>query len=132
LEPTRLTYEDALLYLEKAVADKGAEYTYPKSTARRVTYDSGTEVFEDTQCVYFDTETHQPSCIIGHVLHYMGYTPTQISPYEGQTVATMTDNGFLIVDRATETLLATAQAHQDTRKSWGESLRLARLEVDDV
>jgi uncharacterized protein with LGFP repeats len=133
LPKPKLSYEDAVLFLEKAVADRGADYVYPHQLLSPSTgQQNGDE--EETGCVYFDHETNQPSCIIGHVFSYMGIAALDVRGYEGQTVQVLAGSesrlGLFDADETTVGLLARAQSFQDTRHSWGESLRYA-LDPDE-
>lgn len=106
-----LDYGQALVFLEKAVAEKGPDYVY-----LRKDYYS-----EDTGgCVYFDGGA--PSCIVGHVLSYMGFD----SAPEGRTASQALRTKAIKADQRTQDLLDSVQESQDSGVPWGESVLRAQ------
>lgn len=118
-----LTYDRALSLLNAAIAEKGEDYKYPKNPS----------VFGG--CVYFDPDTRQPSCIIGHVLAYLGLTAEDmeidsplpdIDSRNALAFASLVEEGDIQVDSPrTEALLQVAQEQQDQGSSWGDAVAAA-------
>lgn len=110
-EPVReLDLGQAVVFLEKAIAEKGADYVYePAQNGER--------------CLYFDNGT--PSCLVGHVLSYMGYDSTDVT--ENEDAETTIQKMGIEFDKETARLLCAVQENQDDGLAWGESLRRARF-----
>lgn len=104
---TELDYGQALVFLEKAIGEKGPDYVY-----QRMTNGMG--------CLYF--EQGQPSCIVGHVLSYMGID----SAPEGQGASRALKSLGVRTDFKTTALLDGVQEKQDNGVPWGEALRRAQ------
>jgi len=120
-----LTYDEAVSLLERAVAEKGADYVYPR--AHRL-----------AGCVYFEEETKAPSCIVGHVLAYKGVDPEPFIEdvnLNGDTVDSLLsddeDPGFVNTDGRTKSLLSWVQHIQDNGKPWGDAVYRARNAVEN-
>lgn len=112
-EPLKhLDYGQAVVFLEKAIAEKGADYEYE---APSIDYETNT-----AQCVYF--HGGQPSCVVGHVLSYMGYE----SAREGVCASLALGDLGIEADMETMGFLDVVQDYQDTGYSWGEALRMAQ------
>lgn len=118
----RLTYKQAVAGLERAVREKGEGYTYERVGG------------EEGACAYFDPETKEPSCIVGHVFSYMGFTYEDIAALETGSsdpnlwsVSPVTD-GLLddLLAESTRRLLVEAQYLQDRGEPWGEALKGAK------
>lgn len=110
----KLNYDEAISLLQRAIEEKGADYIYPLAAtveARRLG--------QVGKCKnYLDDGT--PSCIVGHVFHYMGIHPEMY----GQTDdawAVAFDLGFEL-DERTLTLLRRVQYSQDDGAPWGEAV----------
>jgi hypothetical protein len=101
----------AVVFLEKAVGEKGADFVYARNP-----------VPEALDCVYFDGE--QPSCIVGHVVSYMGYDRTQVR--EGIGAAGLIEVLGIEADAETKTLLNRVQELQDTGVPWGDAVEEAK------
>ena len=120
-----LTYDRALSLLNAAIAEKGEDYKYPKNPS----------VFGG--CVYFDPDTRQPSCIIGHVLAHLGVTAEDMeidSPLPGigsRNVSTFTAlvraKNIRVDSPRTEALLQVAQEERDQGSSWGDAVAAALI-----
>lgn len=121
-----IDYDKAIELLERAVAEKGADYVYA-SFAKEVSKN-------DSTCLYVDPETGAPSCIVGHVVSYLDSDLLpEISEWE--TEATDDTTVFSLAGRLedrlhfTERALATltlAQQSQDNGITWGRALEYAR------
>lgn len=120
---TELDYGQALVFLEKAIGEKGADYVYEVNGLNaKVEADRGNSL----QCLYFDKG--QPSCIVGHVLDYMGIGANEAIENEPARNAL---DGLIETDEKTITLLDKVQEHQDKGVPWGEALRLAQFGDDE-
>ena len=119
-----LTYEQVLDDLRAIVAERGADYVYPKVTVAR-----------EGQCVYFDPANGAPSCIVGHWfarrdvdLWDEDYGYDWDVNLEMNVREVFDDCGlplpFAIDDRAV-TLLMQVQKQQDVGVPWGEALDFA-------
>ncbi|WP_025157226.1 hypothetical protein [Leifsonia aquatica] len=113
----------AIELMERAVAEKGADYVYDLSD------EYGTGI----ACFY--VRGGKPSCIVGHALHYAGVDIETLveldSPagYSSTSIESIIENdrvpglSFTAEARAA---LRTAQSAQDLRETWGHSLDLAK------
>lgn len=107
-----LTVEKAHELLKRAVAEKGEDYVYQPETVG--TY--------NRRCRYFGPEG-APSCIVGHVLAYMGVSIDPES-YENRVgVWTLGQEELLRADAAAIEALSVAQDVQDMGGPWGSALR---------
>lgn len=121
--------------LERAVAEKGADYVYSE---------------DEGGCFYANPTEERgqyvPGCIVGHVLNYLGLSPEELhkldEPHKWHTNVNgdaHTDNTNInhIDDVLEDTfgielthpalmLLKTAQGNQDFGESWGDSVRTAK------
>lgn len=119
----KITYNDALVLLARAVEEKGADYVY----------DSGEEV----DCVYFkkdESEQWQPSCIVGHVLAYRGVEADTLVGLDinDDSTYSLVQKKIIDVDHKTDVLLGEAQKHQDLGIPWGVAVEKARAAADSV
>lgn len=104
--------------IEAVVAEKGADYVYPGS-------DTGS-------CWYArqdDDNNLVPSCIVGHVLHRLGFNLTYLhDTYEGTrfvglgTYGVYTDTTYQSIPEHVAIALSDAQSKQDNGETWGEAL----------
>jgi|SRR5690606_22062666 len=114
-----VTRDKAIELLEKAVAEKGADYVYePPTPALHV-------------CQYIDDDGH-PSCIVGHVVKYLADELgnhdifTELEEYEGNSAHDIALPGVTILPEASM-VLAVAQEVQDSMEyTWGNALERAR------
>lgn len=113
---TELDYGQALVFLEKAVADKGPDYVY-----RRTTPVTESEYETGQTCLYF--EQGQPSCIVGHVMSYMGVTHSR----EGINAGHALTEAGIAADARTRRFLEEVQEKQDNGVPWGEAVRRAQF-----
>lgn len=108
----RITVESALKGLERAVQEKGADYHDPASEKL-------------LSFVYFVGD--EPSCIVGHVLHYHGYTSDDIGDDNREAISILAGGKFRgLIDDGAGDLLERAQNVQDNCRTWGEALDAAR------
>ena len=108
---TRIEYAEAVELLQRAVAEKGADYVYDPDSANPGSYG----------CAYFQQDG-TPSCLVGHVIAYKGLTKGLLGVWNGSDVDLLVERGFLDLDERAQWLLANAQNLQDNGKSWGEAL----------
>lgn len=100
-----LTVAGARSLLERAISERGEAYVY--------TPPAGVDGF-----AYFDGDG-TPSCLIGHVLHYLGFVPGDVP--EGTNVWLGMRDLFPAAAGVMEGLDA-AQAAQDEGEPWGSAL----------
>lgn len=95
---------EAINLLDTAVTMKGRDYVYPTPGTCVNWNDDGT-----------------PSCIVGHVLHYLGATPELTG--EGTAMQTCETffyrQGTVVFTPAAITVLRVAQSVQDNGGTWG-------------
>lgn len=116
--PRELDYGQAVVFLEKAVAEKGPDFTYHTrelNEHERATWYASDDMVEEG-CLYFDNG--QPSCIVGHVLSYMGYDN---APEGAPAQIALTTLG-IAMDDETRRLLTDVQRRQDNGIPWGEAV----------
>lgn len=109
-----LTLDEAKELLNRAVEERGRTYIYQSPV--------------EGACVYFDPEGGCPSCLVGHVLAYKGFSLDDFSPGSNINrweVAQLVESGFLLVDDETQTLLTIAQTEQDDGMTWGRAVEEA-------
>lgn len=114
-----ITFEQAVASLEKAVAAKGADFVY-----EQIAVDDNTED-PTTMCMYFEPESGEPSCIVGHVLADQGITLPVIGEDANadEDVHSLVAKGRLHLDGdRTKQLLQRAQQRQDHGHSWGTAV----------
>lgn len=113
-----LTFDQAKALLERAVEEKGKDfrYTQPK------------DEWGHGVCVYFDPDTKAPSCLVGHVLSYVGVTADIVESSLtnfSTDVDDLYEKGVLKADGETLMLLTLAQSEQDEGNTWGDALEEA-------
>lgn len=110
----KLTMELANELLDKAIADRGADYVYePDENAAKL-----------GQCNYVHGD--QPGCIVGHVLHQFGVSLETLKQSEGASARSVLSRVAPFTNKYVRDLLADVQDYQDNGYSWGESVRRAR------
>lgn len=111
-------FEDVLLATKRAMVEKGADFIY-KLAEREQRMEQGYSS-QDVECLYFEEDTKQPSCIVGHVIADLDLP----HPKEGIGVDSyyedLRQRGINLDDRA-ENFLSYAQAAQDKGLPWGEA-----------
>jgi hypothetical protein len=117
-----LTYDEVVELLERAVAERGEDYVYPKE-------DMCPEFALNSVCQYFVGS--RPSCIIGQVLAYKGITAEQVTEFEGRGGPAVVQR-FFDIDDSTQVLIYEVQSRQDDGLPWGEALANARAFVGNV
>jgi hypothetical protein len=121
-----ITYDEAVALLDRAVAQKGADYKY-----EYITYSDGTKA---TRCAYrhpvnsveyFDdySDEYTPGCIIGHVASYLDVLGNLS---EGIGAASVLDDAGFDFDSKVDTLFSVTQAKQDNGHTWGEAVRMGK------
>lgn len=126
--------ETVLDLLDKAVADRGADYVYqhiPTRSARGLVR---------PECLYVDNSTgeQRASCIVGDVLHRAGIGLDMLAEYEGSQPERLLSrmvlgNHITVRPEHREQLsmgLGTAQLAQDHGLPWGECVELARPVIE--
>jgi hypothetical protein len=108
----KITFDEAVELLDRAVAEKGEDYIYPGSLGNGA-------------CWY--TRDGRPDCIVGHVLFWKGVTPEQLERLEGTSAFGL--DGWLELDEKTSQLLWKTQQRQDSGVPWGRAVAEAKAEV---
>lgn len=115
-------------YLDKAVAERGADFTYV-----RIPVPSSCGVAISSRCLYVDASSgeRRPSCIIGMAFYLAGVPLERLAALErngpagllrllaDQGVVTWTGTGHEQV--AAGSALGTAQISQDAGDTWGRA-----------
>ncbi|MCW2496365.1 hypothetical protein [Jatrophihabitans sp.] len=96
--------------LVRAVEEKGADYVY-------VNPDGAIAAGGNVSCFNYDPETFEPSCIVGHVLHYMGVDLRTVGRHD-----TAQHSCYGRVEGSARAALYAAQFVQDDGGTWGEAL----------
>lgn len=134
MKARHVTFEEVTKLLEQAVAEKGADYRYQKTS----TDDSDGVAL----CFNFDPKTKQPSCIVGHVYSYIGITAQDLDlrDADGNGVDFMTANhqevreflelSHVTFDQKADNLLYEVQVWQDSGLTWGEAYVQALEDVN--
>jgi hypothetical protein len=118
MESLHLSFDDVMLDIKHTIDEYGEDYVYFAPDP-------------NSGCVYFDEDTHKPSCLVGHVLARHGVTFEDLTVQNHDTeVSALIQEEFLIVDQRTKRLLAGVQARQDNMIPWGEAVRLTLAEVN--
>lgn len=128
-------HHDAILLLEKAVASRGEDHIYKKSTSHVI------DVLEAAEaCYYVDPTDLTNRCIVGQAVTDAGYAQpeelaescvnNQSAGSEG-FVGYLKEHGYSLTPEAQEILL-TAQQIQDSGSSWGQALRTATETYTDI
>jgi len=116
----KISYDEALDLLNRAVDEKGPWYIYPQYPDRTV------------GCVYAvrgEDRELIPSCIVGHVVNYINPSLLEeLHAREGRGAYLVLPT-ILDLDVRTTELLATAQRLQDKGAPWGESVSIASRKV---
>lgn len=115
-KPVKLTYEEALALLERAVEERGAEHST-----------------DSEGCVYQDP-VGNPSCLVGLALSYVGWKPGSKTINETRFFALARNihpEDFILPDKAFA-LLVSAQDYQDAKMTWGSALERAKADVESI
>lgn len=109
--------------LQRAVDEKGASYIYEAPVPIN-------------GCIYFE-ESEQgmvPSCLVGHVMSYMGmdYTDIKGEKNNRKTIEMLVNEGYVNVSSLAAEGLRAAQDAQDSGEDWGTSLAAFDSAVEDI
>jgi hypothetical protein len=116
----QLSYKELNELLDRAVREKGE------------THKAGSQEEGGQQCRYFDEDTKQPSCIVGHVFAYKGIGFDDLESFSDRvcpnqdTITTLQERLFYNLGRKTQDLLFEVQELQDSGYEWGEAVAMAR------
>lgn len=118
-KPT-ITEADFTAAIEKAVADKGADYVYNPNNTRACTY----------------TEDGEPSCIVGTALINLGFEATPDWDYPIQHDVVLEDTAadtilpyFFDIPQNVVVAARKAQHDQDNGSTWGDALNAYKTAV---
>jgi len=122
----KIDREQAVALLERAVFEKGADYVYQQRSA-----------LNGPSCVYVDTDTGAPSCIIGHLVSYVApetllgiaqWERSQESTYTGTDVRELKNQlvDHVEFDYEALYLLRSVQTAQDGGMTWGQAVERAK------
>lgn len=109
----KIGYDELLTTLTEIVG-KSPEYVYEP-------------VGEWHKCLY--ANQGQPSCLIGHALHHLGFSIEELEAFDMQEGPFAFDIGVWEDDK-TEKLASLVQLEQDKRMPWGEALENGIDEVE--
>jgi hypothetical protein len=113
----KLTLDETLALLDKAVDERGLDYKYPdagkKNTEWRDKYG---------QCLYRNQSTGEPACIVGLALSYVDLTHLL---EEGTSVTGLEAKFKEYFDCDAIDALRIAQSNQDLNNRWGDSVAQA-------
>jgi hypothetical protein len=126
----QLTRESVSEAIDKAVAERGEDWTYPGMG--RDDWDERDEEKDEwllisEGCRYFGTDGKTPRCIIGYVLTEHGLDLDTLRGLTGGQVEGVGIDGVLRMapiltdDRALKDALQRAQSAQDIGKTWSEA-----------
>lgn len=107
------TYEDVVQVLKNIVHARGEDYLYERVNGN---------------CVYFDAEKQQPSCLVGHFMYETGILNLEedFAEYEEEDADNMVykleNRGIAHFDARSQNLLSWVQRAQDRGNTWGDSL----------
>ena len=131
----QVNYSKALDLLTKAVDEHGNEHAVPDDERYEWPQSPGS----GATCSYFwppkaDAQQVHPSCIVGHVIDYLGLREkflTQQEDLEGGPAANALKKlGVQLTDRA-RVLIEEVQSYQDGGEYWGEAVSQAMSMADD-
>jgi hypothetical protein len=118
-------YEEVKTTLEQIVATQ-PDFVYEPISAEK----------HGATCLYAYNDA--PSCVVGHLCHTLGLSVAQLeflddaSEILGDTgIGAFFNQGTILADRRTETLLREVQQYQDSGATWGEALSHAVKYVEE-
>jgi hypothetical protein len=138
-----ITREKLVADLRRAIAEKGADYVYVDPTGQMAEQ----AWLGGATCVNYDKDGN-PSCIIGHTLHYWkeeGLVTNWVNPDTGQVTnipsytansnafeafTEIRDNCGVLVDEDAAELATLVQVNQDRGMAWGRALEEALEEFE--
>lgn len=113
----RIEFNEAIELLNRAVAERGADYVYREDPKA---FDAEDEV----RCVNtFDDGT--PGCIVGQVCFYAGLDAEDLASNRFSPVDTLVAEEVLNIDSDVIELLSEAQSRQDGGDTWGKAVQRA-------
>lgn len=122
-EAERVELRGVLLTLRSVVNEQGHDFTYQR---------------HEGACLYI--HDGNPDCLIGRVLHRLGFSLKDLSSWEGRGVYLMSpmykntfrDEGQVFPGLSDKSIfvLHTAQTFQDDGRTWGAALSAALAEAD--
>jgi hypothetical protein len=125
-----MTYGEVLAILNEAVAERGADWTYPEQGECQTCADQEPCDWHCSEgCRYF-TYDKQPCCIVGYFIDKaIDTSKLDTNIFEGEAaVSALTQLEMwdeLLLDEKTQELLMIAQGYQDSGRTWGVSVSLA-------
>ena len=111
-----LTMKLANELLDKAIAERGADYVYNPPE----------EMASQGQCYYVHGD--QPGCIVGHVLNLFGVSLETLSTVEGNDAFYAIRKLLPSTSEVVREFLTDIQHNQDNGMRWGEAVNEARAE----
>lgn len=136
----KITKKKAIALMERAVKERGADWTFPiNASPRGCFYVLDNDVMEECEGNAFDDDdpdlhglhAGDPACLVGLALSYLGnktiMRDLRIANFENvSTVAERLDeDGIVLTDKA-KWALGVAQQCQDVGDSWGTALEEAK------
>lgn len=105
-----LTAERALQLLREVAAER-PNYVYQSPV--------------EASCVYIDPQTHEPSCLIGHVLIRAGWTVKELETVNRTDIGTLLERSGFDPNENVVRILSEAQERQDGENTWARALAYA-------
>lgn len=97
--------------MERAVAKRGGDWTYPSVEQDRDYYINGTPVYA--------LANGESACLIGAALHELGKFPAR---WDTRSATAVLSQSYGIKDRRLIAAARLAQCHQDAHRPWSEAL----------
>ena len=125
-----MTYGEVLAILNEAVAERGADWTYPEQgECQTCANEEPCDWHCSEGCRYF-TYDKQPCCLVGYFIDKAIDTSKLETEwiegeFAGAALKTLEDWEELSLDERSKELLVRAQSYQDSYKTWGEAVSLA-------
>lgn len=111
--PTAVTEAEFTAAMEAAIAERGPDWVYPRGQ-----YGWGFGQL-DHACLYVRADVDEPACIIGAVLHRLGFPLRRLREHEAQGSDEVLDTLLPELDPAVRSAASAAQDRQDDGFSWG-------------
>lgn len=130
-----ISYNDLVLYMEKAIADRGEGWVYPIGTAVEAgvagAFPGMQPMTEGVPCQY-TLPNGQPACAVGEILHLAGIDIEHEEDENKMSVDVLAMNYVFDTDEKGARYLSELQTQQDRGQPWGEAHRVAMLTAEST